>query len=126
MDFVQESGETRFDAFLSRPGHDGRMRHVVVTDGDSIVGVLRVNTALRHVSSEARSSVTLAEIASDNFIVVGEDDIVFEVIQRIWKTHAVMALVMHGRQRSADSVAGVITKEHVADSVANSVKMYPV
>ena len=37
-----------------------------------------------------------------------------------------MALVVRGRgvPRPGD-VAGVITKEHVADSVASSVKMYP-
>jgi len=125
-EIVLEPGETRFDTFLTRPGHDGRMRHVVVTDGDCVVGVLRVNTALRHVSAGTHSNVTLREIASDNFIIVGEDDIVFEVIQRIWKTHAVMALVVRGREGpKPGNVAGAITKEHVADSVANSVKMYP-
>ena len=33
--------------FLRQVGHEGRMKHIVVTDGDRIVGVLRVNTALR-------------------------------------------------------------------------------
>jgi len=37
-----------------------------------------------------------------------------------------MAIVVSGRGVPRhDSVVGVITKEHVADSVASSVKIYP-
>jgi CIC family chloride channel protein len=38
---------TRLETFLGKRGHEGRMKHIVVTNGDRIVGVLRVNTALR-------------------------------------------------------------------------------
>ncbi len=125
-DVILAPAESSFDAFLAQPGHAGRMRHVAVTEGNRILGVLRVNTALRQASAGAPPSVTLREIANRNFTIVREEDIVFDVIQRIWKKHAVMALVVrgHGVPRPAD-VAGVITKEHVADSVASSVKVYP-
>jgi CIC family chloride channel protein len=118
--------EMTFDAFLAQPDNNGRMRHLAVTEGNRIVGVLRVNTALRQASEGARSSVTLGTLASRRFTIVREDDIVFDVIRRIWRKQAVMALVVRGRgvPRPAD-VAGVITKEHVADSVASSVKVYP-
>jgi CIC family chloride channel protein len=57
---------------------------------------------------------------------VREDDIAFEVIQRIWRKRAVMAIVVRGRGvPRPKSIAGVITKEHVADSVASSVRIYP-
>lgn len=37
-----------------------------------------------------------------------------------------MAVVVRGRGvPRAKDIAGMITKEHVADSVANSVKIYP-
>jgi len=57
---------------------------------------------------------------------VRENDIAFDVIQRLWRRQAVMAVVVRGQgvPRVPD-VAGVITKEHVADSVAASVKVYP-
>ena len=44
----------------------------------------------------------------------------------MWRRDAIMAVVVRGRgvPRGSD-VAGVITKEHVADSVADSVKAYP-
>ena len=57
---------------------------------------------------------------------VREDDVAFEVIQRIWRKRAVMAVVVRGRgvPRPAN-IAGVITKENVPDSVAASVQIYP-
>ena len=115
-----------FDAFLTQHGQDGRMHHLAVTEGNRIIGVLRVNTALRRAPDGARSSVTLGDLASRNFTIVREDDIVFDVIQRIWRKNAVMALVVRGRGvPRPEDVAGVITKEHVADSVASSVQVYP-
>ncbi|HUN45354.1 MAG TPA: chloride channel protein [Stellaceae bacterium] len=125
-DVVLAPGDMSFDAFLSQPDHRGRMRHVVVTDSNRICGVLRVNTALRQVTAEAQSSVALRDIASRNFTIVREEDIVFDVIQRIWRKHAMMALVLRGAGvPRPGSITGVITKEHVADSVASSVKVYP-
>ena len=60
---------------------------------------------------------------------MGEDDVVFDVITRMWRHDAVMALVVSRQPASAcrgrGDVVGVITKEHVADSVARSVKIYP-
>jgi CIC family chloride channel protein len=115
-----------FDAFLALPDNNGRMRHVAVTEDNRIVGVLRVNTALRQASEAAGTGVALRDIANRNFTVAREDDILFDVIRRIWRRHAVMAVVVRGRgvPRPGD-IAGVITKEHVADSVASSVKVYP-
>jgi CIC family chloride channel protein len=126
-DVVLAPGDMAFDAFLSRPDNHGQMRHVAVTEGNRIYGVLRVNTTLRRTSPhEAQSGMTLRDIANRNFTVVREDDIVFDVIQRIWRKHASMALVVRGSGiPRPENVVGVITKEHVADSVANSVKVYP-
>ncbi|HLJ62642.1 MAG TPA: chloride channel protein, partial [Stellaceae bacterium] len=125
-DIVIAAAEMRFDEFLGDPAHAGKMRHLVVTRGDRILGVLRVNTALRRYPSSGQSEITLGEIASRHFTVVRENDIAFDVIQRLWRRQAVMAVVARGRgiPRARD-IAGVITKEHVADSVAASVKVYP-
>jgi chloride channel protein, CIC family len=126
-DVVLVSSDMSFDEFLSQPEHNGRIRHVAVTKGNRIFGVLRVNTALRHPSPiPEQSSLRLRDIASHNFTIVREDDIVFDVIQRVWRKHAAMALVVRGNGiPRPENVVGVITKEHVADSVASSVKVYP-
>jgi len=115
-----------FDDFLAEHGQEGRMRHVVVTDKGRLFGVIRVNTGLRRGLAGAATGVTLGDVASRNFTVVGEDAVVFDVINRIWRKGAVMAVVARGRgPPHAEDVAGVITKEHVADSVAASVRIYP-
>ena len=125
-DVVLAPAEMTFDAFLAQPDHAGRMRHIAIIDGNRILGVLRVNTALREVSEGTPSGVTLRDIASRDFTIVREDDIVFDVIQRMWRKRATMALVLRGRGVArAGNIAGVITKEHVADSVANTIEIYP-
>jgi len=125
-DAVIAPAELPFETFLADPHNSGRMRHVVVTEQDRLLGVVRVNTSLRHASADARSAITMGDIASRDFIVVGEQDIMYEVIERMWREQAVMAVVARGSgvPRPAD-VVGVISKEHVADSVAESIAIYP-
>jgi CIC family chloride channel protein len=59
------------DVFLRLPNHGGRMRHVVITKGSEILGVLRVNTALRHGLEGAYTSLTLGEVAIRHFTTAG-------------------------------------------------------
>ncbi|MGC2461307.1 MAG: chloride channel protein [Steroidobacteraceae bacterium] len=118
--------EDSFDDYVRQPEHAGRLRHVVVTEKGHIIGVIRVNTGLRRGLEGAHTGLTLGDVASRNFTVVGEDETAFDVIRRMWRRSAIMAVVVRGRgiPRGSD-VAGVITKEHVADSVADSIKAYP-
>jgi len=118
--------EWSFDEYLRQPEHAGRLRYVVVTDKGHIYGVIRVNTGLRRGLEGTHTGVSLGEVASRNFTIVREDETAFDVIRRMWRRNAIMAVVVRGRgvPRGSD-VAGVITKEHVADSVADSVKAYP-
>ena len=85
------------------------MRHVVVIEGNRIVGVLRVNTALRRGSPKAArdSGVKLRDIASRNFTIAREEDIMFNVIRRMWRKKAVdgtgrtwQLTASHGRKTS--------------------------
>jgi len=125
-DILLLPAEMSFDAFLRQPEHDGRMRHVVVTKAGRLFGVIRVNTSLRHGLESTKTGVTLGDVANPNFIIVGEDEAVFDVIGRIWRKKATMALVVSGPGTPhSEEVIGVITKEHVADSVASSVQLYP-
>ena len=102
------------------------MRHVIVSRNNRIFGVVRVNTGLRRGLEGVHTGITLGDVARPNFTIVREDDVAFEVIQRIWRKRAVMAVVVRGRGvPRPENIAGVITKEHVADSVASSVQIYP-
>ena len=116
-----------FDDYLRQPEHAGRLRHVVVTDKDHVYGVIRVNTGLRRGLEGAQTGLSLGDVASRNFTVVTEDETAFEVIRLMWRRNAIMPVVVpvaHDAPRRTD-VIGVITKEHVADSVADSIKAYP-
>jgi len=119
--------DTSFDDYLRQPEHAGRLRHVVVTDKGNIYGVIRVNTGLRRGLESTHTGVSLGEVASRNFTLVGEEDTAFDVIRRMWRRDSIMAVVVRGGGRNVargSDVAGVITKEHVADSVADSIKYY--
>ena len=127
-DFALATAATGFDDFLSEPAHKGRLRHVVVHDGERITGVLRVNTSLRHAAEAAKPGARrLGDLATGNFIMVHDDEPIVDVIHRMWRTKASMALVI-GQQGTArpQDVLGVITKEHVADCVAQSTSVYPI
>jgi CIC family chloride channel protein len=114
-----------FDAFLRLPDHGGRMRHVVIARGDEILGGLRVNTGLRHGLEGANAGVTLGEVGMRNFTIAGEKNIVFNVIGRITRENAAMVIVSRTAGPShATDVSGRITKEHIADSVAESIGPY--
>ncbi|MFI4981317.1 MAG: chloride channel protein [Nevskiales bacterium] len=125
-DFLKIDEATNFDEFLRLSAGSSGMRHVVVTRGNLIVGVLRVNTALRSTVSAAASDVPIGTLAQRNFTIVRTGSVVFDVISRLSRRKAVMGVVVEGTGRPrADNVVGVITKEHIADEVAKSVQMYP-
>jgi CIC family chloride channel protein len=115
-----------FDAFLRTHEAENRLHHVVVVSGDQIFGVIRVNTGLRRGLESTTTGVTLGEVATRDFTVVGEDTVISDVIDRMWRKQAFMAVVVAGRgvPRAAD-VVGIISREHVANSVADGLKIYP-
>ena len=116
----------RFGDFLRQAPDTGRLQHVVVTRGQSLVGVIRVNTDLQRTVNAAASEVRMGDIARRNFIIVREAAVASGVIARMWRRGAAMAVVVRqkGRPRP-ETVLGVITKEHIADAVASNVRIYP-
>jgi chloride channel protein, CIC family len=117
--------ETDFDKFLRQQEHQGAMKHVVVVRNNRIFGVLRVNTALRRGLEAAYTGVTLGDVAQRDFTIAREDDVAFDVIERMWRKGGAMAVVVGCKGVPTDAdVRGIITKEHVADSVAENIKDY--
>jgi CIC family chloride channel protein len=124
-DFLVLPHDMTFDDFLRLPGHEGRLRHVVIARGNIVAGVVRVNTSLRKGLEQLFSGVQLERIASPKFTIARDEDIMFRVIGRMWRRKATMAVVVSGgRIPRTSQVVGIITKEHVADSVAESIKPY--
>ena len=125
-DVLVLSADESFDAFLRKHAAEDRLKHVVVTRADKLYGVIRVNMGLRRGLAQADTGATLADVANRNFTIVEEGAVVYDVIDRMWRKNAIMAVVVGGDGAArAENVRGVITKEHVADSVAQSMKIYP-
>lgn len=124
-DVVIATADTGFDDFLRQHGSEGGMKHVVVTRGNHIAGVLRVNTALRRGLETDHSGVRLGNIVQRNFTLAREDDVVFNVVHRMARHRAIMAVVSKtsGNWRPS-AIVGVISKEHIADSVSESIKPF--
>jgi len=117
--------DANFDAFLRQHATEGGFRHVVVTRGNHIAGVVRVNTSLRRGVEQAYSGVRLGDVAQRNFTIAHEADIMFDVVQRMTRRDAAMAVVVKDRGRGHPSeIIGVVSKEHIADSVAESIKPF--
>jgi CIC family chloride channel protein len=118
--------ETSFDSLVREHKAQGTFQHVVVTKQDRLYGVIRFNTGLWRGVEGAYTPVTLGDVASRDFTIVREDAIAFDVITRMWRRHAFMAVVIKGPGvPHGEDVVGVITKEHVADSVAGGIRIYP-
>jgi chloride channel protein, CIC family len=121
--------EMSLDEFLLQPENKGAIRHVVVTRGNRISGVLRINTGIRQQLARTQTGVTLGDVARKDFTIVQEGDAVFDVIRRMSRRGVTMALVVDVPNKRTiprpEQIRGVITKEHVADSVAKTVSIYP-
>jgi CIC family chloride channel protein len=124
-DVVVMPAEVDLDEFLRQHGARGGFKHVVVARGNHILGVVRINTGIRRGIEAAYSGVTMGAVAQRNFTLARENDIVFDIVQRISRRDAAMAIVVKagGRGRPSE-VLGVISKEHIADSVADSIKPF--
>jgi chloride channel protein, CIC family len=117
--------EADFDAFLREHAQDHGLHHVVVTRGNHVAGVVRVNTGLRRGVEAAYSGVHFGDVAQRSFTLARESDVMFDVVQRMARHDATMAVVTTagGRWRPSQ-IAGIISKEHIADSVAESIKPF--
>jgi CIC family chloride channel protein len=97
----------------------------VVTQQNRPCGVIRINTGLWRGIESAHIPMTVGQVASGDYTIVRDDAIAFDVIERMWRKRAFMAIVVKGAGiPHGEDVVGIITKEHVADSVASGMKIY--
>lgn len=100
---------------------EGRGSHVIaIRDG-------LVKSVLPERAMVPSQHDTIADIASHDFIVVREKEIVHEIIRQMWAKNAVMALVSSaeiGPMIQSKDIVGVITKVQLADNMADNVLNY--
>jgi CIC family chloride channel protein len=113
-----------FDTFLRQHATAKGFKHVVVMRGNHLVGVVRINTSLRRGVESAYAGVRFGDIAQRNF-PLARANIMFDVVQRMARRGSSMAIVVPSDLRWRTSgIIGMISKEHVADSVAESIKPF--
>jgi CBS domain containing-hemolysin-like protein len=101
------------------------LKWAVVTRGNHITGVVTVDTALHRGLKEGFTGVALRDVAHRNFIIAWEDDVMVNVMTRMARRGASIAVVVKGRSRPyASHVIGIISKEHIADWVTESIRPY--
>jgi chloride channel protein, CIC family len=124
-DFVLADADEDFDRVLHRlAGCHGCLRNVVVTRGEQIIGVLRVNADVPH---EGGARVSMDALALPKFAIAPQRAAMFDVISRLSRCNALMVVVVDGDERPRrQNIVGVITKEAVADEVASSMRIYPI
>jgi chloride channel protein, CIC family len=119
------TADADFDTFLRQHATEDGFKHIVVTRGNHIIGVVRVNTSLRRGVEAAYTGVRFSDIAHRNFTLARANDIMFDVVQRMARRGATMAIVASADGRwQASQIIGIISKEHIADSVAESIKPF--
>ena len=124
-DFVVMPADADLDQFLRTCGTAAGYKHVVVARGNHISGVVRINTGIRRGLEDAFTGVTMASVAQRNFTIARENDIVFDIVQRMGRHSAAMAVVVKAGSRGRPAeVVGIISKEHIADSVTDSIKPF--
>lgn len=117
---------TLFSAFLGMAAMHGGLRHVVVTRNGKIIGGLRVNVSLRRAVGAGVDDAKLGDLVGKDFIVVEEGEVAFDVIKDMTNKRAGTAIVISCEaEGKPDKVVGVITKEHIADTVSRTVQLYP-
>lgn len=125
-DFVLLDDASSFADMLAISDRAGGLRHVVATRGARIAGVLRVNVDLRRAVGGDKAAVTVGELAHRRYTLVRENAAAFEVVTRMRRRGATMALVIpRSGFPSAPRVLGVITNEHIAEALASSIELYP-
>jgi CIC family chloride channel protein len=124
-DVIVMPADADFDEFLRQHSTEHGYKHVVVTRGHHIAGVVRVNTGLRRGIEAAYSGVRFGDVVQRNFTLARETDVMFDVVQRMARRDAAMAVVTtaNGRWRPGE-IVGLISKEHVADSVTDSIRPF--
>ena len=118
--------KTPFSEFVRLAAVQGGLRHAVVTRDGAILGVLLVDGDLRTTVGLTGDDKKLGDLVRPNFTIVGETDAAFDVISSFSRKNVIVAIVVGLTQvGEPQRVLGIITKEHVADTVARSIELYP-
>jgi chloride channel protein, CIC family len=99
--------------------------HIVVVDEGRVQGVISRDWARSHSSRWAKAA-RIGDLPQSNFIVVSRDVTVFDLIARMQRARAVVAVVAEPAPSAdaAPQVFGVITRGHIAEVLAEGMELF--
>jgi len=93
----------------------------VVVDGNTVVGVVTMKYLLRQVNKTLR----IEDVMNKKYVIAQENDILFNIIQRMREKECPTALVtLNGKCLSISDVIGIITKAEIGKAAAMQVEMF--
>jgi CBS domain containing-hemolysin-like protein len=94
----------------------------VLAEGSKVVGVVRLDMA--HLGT-LDPAAPLADIARRDFAIVAADMTLFELMPALKRSRAELAVVLApGATGPGIAVAGVVTKAHVAEALAEGMELF--
>jgi CIC family chloride channel protein len=96
---------------------------VLAEESHQIVGLARKEDVLKS-RQPADGPTTLTEIMNKDYILVGENESLFDLIARMGCSHASVALVLADSDPSPDNVRGIITNEKIGESMCQTVDIF--
>jgi CIC family chloride channel protein len=103
------------------PGTD-TPTHFVIVDGDRVIGVISRAWAIGH-RRELAGAHTLGDIATENHTIIAPNATLFDLLARLQSTRASLAVVVDSGTEPA-TILGVITKDHLAEALAEGMELF--
>ncbi len=124
--FLTVPASTPLDEFADQtlPAH-ATIATFLVEEGERIVGALSRQAVLAALEQSPADAPPLGTVADRNFVVVGGDSHLLEVIAAMRDSNSTVALVSsQGKPPTVDSVEGLITKERLTHFVAEAAEWF--
>jgi CIC family chloride channel protein len=124
-DYEVRPAAATLDATLTGLEETGRPLHLIVASGQRLAGYLRLDPGFR--LWQARDErTTLGDAARTDYVLARPEDTMFDVIGRIARRGANIAIVVSGRARipRAHDVVGVIALDTIGEQAIDNARPY--
>jgi CIC family chloride channel protein len=98
---------------------------IVLTHEGTVTGLLSRAWALGHLEA-VRGADSLSDVARRDFVTVTSHTVIFDVLARMQAAHASVAIVLEpsGKDDSMGRVVGIVTKAHLAETLAEGMELF--
>jgi len=116
--------DTRGDQ-LALEDDESAPAEIVLTRAGAVTGILSRTWALGH-REPLRNARSLSEVARHDYVTVPSHAAIFEVLARMQAAHASVAVVLktNGKDDSRGTVVGIVTKAHLAETIAEGMELF--